>query len=309
MSFYKYRGRGIILYYYFWQIFVGLRVRKLQNLSHYDVIHLFNFHTDWAPHFLFKKTGKEKLVWGPIAHHKPVPLEFLRFRGGILYALKEWTKQAVKHLFWLNPFLKWASGSTYERCWSSRSQSRWAPGSPVRRERPRGRRLPGRSAGCGEVPSTPASTQAGSGRRSTAGGRLSGDHRRYRCPAVPPPGASDRRVGPHVAHHHGRGPVPGRVPRSSSGGRRGRVLSHPAFRGLALGERKGARLSGPQDAEELDRRPGPSRVGHDGHPLERRRVAQPELEVLPDGLSLVVVELRAEDVDEADLAELLRWPG
>ena len=50
-------------------------------------------------------------------------------------------------------------------------------------------------------------------------------------------------------------------------GQRG-VRSRPALRGLELGERERAGLSGPQDAEHLDRRAGPARVGHDRHPLE-----------------------------------------
>src|SRR4051794_31374576 len=42
LSFYKKRDRGIIIYYYLWQIFVGFKVWNLQKEKAYNVIHLLN---------------------------------------------------------------------------------------------------------------------------------------------------------------------------------------------------------------------------------------------------------------------------
>lgn len=81
-------------------------------------------------------------------------------------------------------------------------------------------------------------------------------------------------------------------------------FSRPALRRLELGEWKCSRLSGPQDAEDLDRWASPARVGDDRDALERRRMSHTELQVLPDRLLLVLVELGAEDVDETNLPVL-----
>ena len=104
LAFYKKGGRGIIAYYYLWQVFVARLVRTLQRKSRFDVIHQLNFHGDWAPHFLSNPGGK--LIWGPIAHHEPVPLDFLP-RGDKKAALGELVKELVKQAFWrLDPFLR-----------------------------------------------------------------------------------------------------------------------------------------------------------------------------------------------------------
>lgn len=110
LGFYKKGGRGIILYYYVWQILVGMKVRTLQAENSYDVVHQLNFHTDWAPHFLSNPNGR--LVWGPMSHHKKVPDDFL-INNKIMAALGERIKLSVKKLFWsFDPFLKSAINRT-----------------------------------------------------------------------------------------------------------------------------------------------------------------------------------------------------
>lgn len=110
LGFYKKGGRGIILYYYIWQVLVGMKVRALQITNNYDVVHQLNFHTDWAPHFLSNPNGR--LVWGPMSHHKKVPDDFL-INNKIMAALGERIKISVKKLFWnFDPFLKSAINRT-----------------------------------------------------------------------------------------------------------------------------------------------------------------------------------------------------
>lgn len=110
LSFYKKKGRGIIAYYYIWQIIVGRLVKKLQEVEEFDVIHQFNFHADWSPHFLSNPNGL--MIWGPIMHHDPVPFAFIRtnkLRG----VFGEIVKQVVKNAFWrFDPFLKSAADRT-----------------------------------------------------------------------------------------------------------------------------------------------------------------------------------------------------
>lgn len=104
LSFFKKKGRGIILYYYLWQYFVGRCVNRLQSEQQVDVIHQLNFHADWAPHFFQKKTAK--IIHGPIAHHATLPTDF-QFGNKWLGITKEWIKHCAKHYFWLcDPFVK-----------------------------------------------------------------------------------------------------------------------------------------------------------------------------------------------------------
>ncbi len=105
LSFYKKKSRGIILYYYLWQYFVGRKVKSLQNIQQFDIVHQFNFHADWAPHFLKNEHGK--LIWGPIAHHPYVGQEFLFYKP-VLSWLREAAFWFAKQCFWINPFLKLA---------------------------------------------------------------------------------------------------------------------------------------------------------------------------------------------------------
>lgn len=110
LSFIKRKGRGIIIYYYLWQLCVGLVVRDLQRRTLFDVIHQLNFHTDWAPHFL--RGRGSKVVWGPISHHKWISPDFIH-QGKIKAVLGEWLKLAAKHAFWrLDPLLKMAIART-----------------------------------------------------------------------------------------------------------------------------------------------------------------------------------------------------
>lgn len=104
LSFYKKGERGIILYYYFWQYFVGRKIQSLRKDFEFDIIHQFNFHTDWAPHFIKKRN--EKIILGPIMHHEQVPRDCLPFNQ-TSKVIQEFCKQMAKYYFWyLDPNLK-----------------------------------------------------------------------------------------------------------------------------------------------------------------------------------------------------------
>lgn len=107
LRFYKKGPRGVILYYYIWQVLVGRQVRRLHATRRFDVIHQLNFHADWAPHFL--PSQATRLIWGPIAHHRVVPASFLPHRS-LRQLLWEAMKFVGKQTFWrVDPFLRRAA--------------------------------------------------------------------------------------------------------------------------------------------------------------------------------------------------------
>ncbi len=102
LSFYKRRGFGITLYYYLWQICVGLKIWRLPK---FDIIHQINFHATWAPHFIFGKGAK--IIWGPLTQHADVPFDL--WDEGIMRFAVELARRVVKRFFWYcDPFLRWA---------------------------------------------------------------------------------------------------------------------------------------------------------------------------------------------------------
>jgi glycosyltransferase involved in cell wall biosynthesis len=104
LGFFKRGGRGIILYYYIWQVVVGRRALGIARETRFDIVHQLNFHTDWAPHFLWRLD--RPVVWGPIAHHRFTPRSFFP-SGDRLGFAREIVRAAVKRAFWyLDPFLR-----------------------------------------------------------------------------------------------------------------------------------------------------------------------------------------------------------
>jgi glycosyltransferase involved in cell wall biosynthesis len=97
LTFWKRGGRGILAYYYLWQLGVGRLVRRLHGTRPFDVVHQYNFHTDWAPHFLVAPGAR--IVWGPICHQPRLPRYFTE-RFGRTAAVKEWAKWLAKQWFW-----------------------------------------------------------------------------------------------------------------------------------------------------------------------------------------------------------------
>ncbi len=65
--------RGYVLYYYFWQLFLPLFVKRMK--LEFDIAHALNFHSDSVPTFLWM-LGKPT-YWGPVGHHPAVPKDFI----------------------------------------------------------------------------------------------------------------------------------------------------------------------------------------------------------------------------------------
>ena len=69
--FYKRGNRGFLLYYYLWQIGVGLRARAILNEEPADVLHHLIGGMDWMPAGLALCPGP--FVWGPVGSEKHPP--------------------------------------------------------------------------------------------------------------------------------------------------------------------------------------------------------------------------------------------
>lgn len=107
LAWFKRGSRGVILYYYLWQIVVSCYAKRLARDEVVDVIHQLNFHTDWAAHFLWK--ARVPIVWGPIGHHPRIPRAYFlprAWRGRAQDALRH----MIKQVFWrFDPFLRLAA--------------------------------------------------------------------------------------------------------------------------------------------------------------------------------------------------------
>jgi glycosyltransferase involved in cell wall biosynthesis len=103
MRFWKKGGRGALLYYYMWQYFLPVFVkrRKLQ----FDIVHNLNFHNDWTPSRLY--ILNKPFVWGPIGHHPMIPKDYILHVYGRKQYLLEQLKWTTKKFFWnADPFLR-----------------------------------------------------------------------------------------------------------------------------------------------------------------------------------------------------------
>lgn len=101
--------RGYVLYFYFWQLFVALFIKRKK--FKFDVAHSLNFHSDSHPNFLWM-LGKPTF-WGPVGHHPKVPKGYLKphfgcrafFKDRLYYSVK-WTMRN------LDPFYRLAVRKT-----------------------------------------------------------------------------------------------------------------------------------------------------------------------------------------------------
>ena len=73
LRFWKKGARGSSLYFYLWQMFMPIFIKK--NKIKFNIAHNLNFHTDSFPTFLW--FCKQPLVWGPINHHEKIPYEYI----------------------------------------------------------------------------------------------------------------------------------------------------------------------------------------------------------------------------------------
>ncbi|MEH6457485.1 MAG: glycosyltransferase family 4 protein [Cocleimonas sp.] len=93
--FWKKGSRGSFLYFYLWQIFLGIKFFSKRH--DFDVCHGLNFHCDWAPSFLWL-LGKP-MVWGPINHNEVLP-KYMTEGLTNSEIRNEKVKQIFKQLFW-----------------------------------------------------------------------------------------------------------------------------------------------------------------------------------------------------------------
>jgi glycosyltransferase involved in cell wall biosynthesis len=94
--FWKRGSRGAMIYYYLWQYFLPIYIKRL-NLK-VDIVHNLNFHNDWAPSRLW--ILNKPFVWGPIGHHPRIPKNYIRHVYGFKQYLIEEIKWIIKNYFW-----------------------------------------------------------------------------------------------------------------------------------------------------------------------------------------------------------------
>lgn len=103
-------GRGALPFYYLWQAGAARTAARLHAAAAFDVVHQYNFHTDWAPHFL--RFDDARIVWGPICHQPMLPLSYLQLERGRGLA-REIGKATLKRFFWtVDPNLRRAVRAT-----------------------------------------------------------------------------------------------------------------------------------------------------------------------------------------------------
>ena len=90
-------SRGALPFYYLWQAGAGRAARRLHAVEAFDVVHQYNFHTDWAPHFL--RFDDARVVWGPICHQPLLPRPYLQLEP-VRGLARELAKAALKRFFW-----------------------------------------------------------------------------------------------------------------------------------------------------------------------------------------------------------------
>ncbi len=103
MRFWKRKSRGAMLYFYLWQFFMPLFIKR-KKLT-FDLAHGLNFHTDSIPCFLWM-LGKP-FVWGPVGHHPEIPKDYLDENGATKEKLNDklkWTIKSMAKRF--DPFLR-----------------------------------------------------------------------------------------------------------------------------------------------------------------------------------------------------------
>lgn len=99
LRFWKRGARGSSLYFYLWQMFMPLFVKK--NKIKFDIAHNVNFHADAFPTFLWF-LGKP-LIWGPINHNEKIPKEYISSKKEYISDRLKWI---IKNTSWnIDPFM------------------------------------------------------------------------------------------------------------------------------------------------------------------------------------------------------------
>ena len=99
LRFWKKGVRGSSLYFYLWQIFMPVFIKK--NKIKFDIAHNVNFHADAFPSLLW--IFKKPFIWGPINHHEKIPKQYMFSKKEYIKDRIKWT---IKLLIWtLDPLL------------------------------------------------------------------------------------------------------------------------------------------------------------------------------------------------------------
>ena len=100
----KFGNYGTIIYYYFWQLLVYQKAKKLDSKYKFELLHHITFVTDWMPSGL--SLLKTPFLWGPIGGYSH------KIPAGILYSLPlsaiiaEYLRRFMQSFFYyLDPFL------------------------------------------------------------------------------------------------------------------------------------------------------------------------------------------------------------
>ena len=133
MRFWKRGRRGVLLYYYLWQIGAYFVVKKLHRNIGFDLAHHVTFVKYWAPSFL--ALLGVPFIWGPVGGGESTPRGFQRSfspRGKV----HELMRDLARRLGELDPFVRWTARratialattpETFVKYWASSGFRRWA---------------------------------------------------------------------------------------------------------------------------------------------------------------------------------------
>ncbi|SMH40667.1 glycosyltransferase family 4 protein [Mesorhizobium australicum] len=104
--FYKRGKRFFLVYYYFWQIGVGLRARRLMREQRFDVLHHLIGGMDWMPAGISLAPGP--FVWGPVGSENTHPLIFADLP--LASRVKDRSRRAIRWVLrGFDPFLRFTA--------------------------------------------------------------------------------------------------------------------------------------------------------------------------------------------------------
>lgn len=98
----KKKAKGLYLYYFFWQIGVLGRVKKLTREIYFDYVFQPTFGSLWMPTFL--PILNLPFIWGPLGGGECVPIPFLKILP-IKDRAIQFVRYFLKYTVYINPFL------------------------------------------------------------------------------------------------------------------------------------------------------------------------------------------------------------
>lgn len=100
-SFWKSGERGMHLYYLLWQIFIFKKVKELNELHHFDIIHHLTFGNIWLPTFM--PLINIPFIWGPIGGAEKISGSFIKYFS-LTAKLKEYVRIFLIATLKFNPY-------------------------------------------------------------------------------------------------------------------------------------------------------------------------------------------------------------